>query len=100
MNTLKRIIGGALLTVGVIAAGLGPASGTAHADPAYWHYCPGQKWQYTTPLPPGTDLSVCHWFLATAIPHSGIPVRFNLVEIDPSQVPPSALQPSPGSPPR
>ena len=95
-RALGRIIAGALLSGGVAVAGLVLAA-PAGADPSYWHYCPGQKWGYTTPMPPGTDLSVCHWFAATPIPGT-TPVRFNLVEIDESQVPPSVLTPSPGFP--
>jgi hypothetical protein len=94
---MKPIIASALLSSGVAVAGLGLAT-PAQADPSCWHYCPGQKWQYTTPMPPGTDLSVCHWFAATPIPGSGMPVRFNLVEIDQSQVPASVLAPAPGFP--
>jgi hypothetical protein len=95
--TTNRTIAGALVLGGVVVAGLGLAA-PAQADPSYWHYCPGQKWQYTTPMPPGTDLSVCHWFAATPIPGSGMPVQFNLVEIDQSQVPASVLKPAPGFP--
>ena len=96
-RTFGRIIAGALLSGGLAVAGLGLAA-PALAGPSYWHYCPGQKWQYTTPVPPGTDLSVCHWFAATPIPGSGMPVQFNLVEIDQSQVPASVLKPAPGFP--
>ncbi|WP_156675083.1 hypothetical protein [Mycobacterium sp. E2989] len=95
-RSLRRVIAAALLSGGVAAAGMGLAA-PAEAGPSYWHYCPGQKWQYTTPMPPGTDLSVCHWFAATPIPGS-TPVRFNLVEIDESQIPPSVLAPQPGFP--
>jgi hypothetical protein len=56
----KRIIVGALMSGGVAVAGLGLAA-PAQAGPSYWHYCPGH-WEYTVPVPPGTDLSVCHWF--------------------------------------
>ena len=91
-----RFIRAALLSGGVAVAGLGLAA-PAQADASYWHYCPGQKWQYTTPMPPGTDLGVCHWFAATPVPGM-TPVRFNLVEIDESQVPPWVFTPSPGFP--
>src|ERR1700740_3315641 len=95
--TTKRIIAGALVSGGVAVAGLGLAA-PAQAGPSYWHYCPGQKWGYTTPMPPGTDLSVCHWFAATAAPGPSGSIVWNLVEVDQSQIPPSVLQPQPGFP--
>ena len=59
----NRIVVGALMSGGVAVAGLGLAA-PAQAGASYWHYCPGH-WEYTVPVPPGTDLSVCHWFAVT-----------------------------------
>jgi len=89
--TMKRIIAGALLSGGVAVAGLGLAA-PAQAGPSFWHYCPGH-WEYTIPPPPGTDLSVCHWFAVTVVRGPSGPV-YNFVEVDQSQVPP----PAPGLP--
>ncbi|HET9892268.1 MAG TPA: hypothetical protein VFQ42_17375 [Mycobacterium sp.] len=86
-----RFIAVPLAWGGLVVAGLGLAT-TAHAGPSYWHYCPGH-WEYTVPVPPGTDLSVCHWFAVTVDRGPAGPV-YNFVEVDPSQVPP----PAPGFP--
>src|SRR5262249_21386930 len=59
-HNLTRTIAGALVSGGLAVAGLGLAA-PAQAGPSYWHYCPGH-WEYTVPVPPGTDMSVCHWF--------------------------------------
>ena len=88
MNTThirKQIIAGVLLAGTVAVAGLGLAA-PAQADPSYWHYCPGD-WKYTVPVPPGTDLSVCHWFAATSAPGPSGGITWNLVEVDQSQLP-------------
>ncbi len=94
-HKMIRIVAGALLSGVVAVAGLGLAA-PAQAGPAYWHYCPGH-WIYLVPPPPGTDLSVCHWFAVTPTsatdPSTGYPV-YKFVEVDQSQVPP----PSPGFP--
>jgi hypothetical protein len=83
----KQIIAGALLTATAAFAGIGAAASAQADDASYWQYCPGQHWQYTTPVPPGTDLGVCHWFAATpsATPSGGI--TWKLVEVDQSQLP-------------
>jgi hypothetical protein len=66
MNTshnLKRIIAGALLSGGLVSAGLGLAAGTAQAQPGFaplYQWCPGQHWQWLIPPPPDWDMSVCH----------------------------------------
>ena len=93
---MKRLVA-ALATVVWVCGSVGLA-GPAQAGPSYWHYCPGQKWEYMTPMPPGADLSVCHWFAATSSPGPGGSIVWNLVEIDQSQIPPSVLQPQPGFP--
>lgn len=85
-HTYKQIIVGAILAGTVAAAGVGLAA-PAQAGPSYWQYCPGQKWQYMTPVPPGTDLSVCHWFAATPAPGPSGDITWNLVEVDQSQLP-------------
>ena len=82
----RQIIAGALLAGTAAIAGLG-LSAPAQAGPSYWQYCPGQKWQYMTPVPPGTDLSVCHWFAATSAPGPAGGITWNLVEVDQSQLP-------------
>ena len=82
---------GAVVLGGVAAAGLGLAA-PAQAGPSYWHYCPGH-WEYTVPVPAGTDLRVCHWFAVTVVRGPSGPV-YNFVEVDQSQVPP----PAPGFP--
>ena len=87
----NRIIVGALVSGAVAVAGLGLAA-PAQAGASYWHYCPGH-WEYTVPVPAGTDLSVCHWFAVTVESGPSGPV-YNFVEVDESQVPP----PSPGFP--
>jgi len=90
-HILKKMIVGTLMSGGVAVAGLGLAA-PAQAGPSYWHYCPGH-WEYTVPVPPGTDLSVCHWFAVTVVRAPSGPV-YNFVEVDQSQVPP----PAPGFP--
>ncbi len=90
---LGRIIGAAMISGGVVAAAMGLAAPAQATPPSYWHYCPGQKWGYTVPIPPGFDLSVCHWFAVTADSTPSGPV-YHFREADPSEVPP----PSPGFP--
>jgi hypothetical protein len=85
-------IAGAVVSAGLAIAGLGLAA-PAQADPSYWHYCPGD-WKYTVPVPPGTDMSVCHWFAATSSPGPGGSIKTDLREVDPSQLP-SWAQPRP-----
>ncbi|SOX55195.1 hypothetical protein MAAFP003_3882 [Mycobacterium ahvazicum] len=95
MNTPRafgRIVAGALISGGVAVAGLGLAA-PAQAGPSYWHYCPGQKWGYTVPIPPGFDLSVCHWFAVTVTNGPSGPV-YHFEEANPADVPP----PAPGFP--
>ncbi len=85
--TFRQIVASALLATTGAFAGLG-VTVPAHADDSsYWHYCPGQRWQYMSPIPAGTDLSVCHWFAATptSTPSGGI--SWTLVEVDESQLP-------------
>jgi len=68
---------------------------TCHEDTArggVGQYCPGH-WEYTVPVPAGTDLRVCHWFAVTVVRGPSGPV-YNFVEVDQSQVPP----PAPGFP--
>ena len=89
--TINRIIVGALMSGAVAVAGLGLAA-PAQAGASYWHYCPGH-WEYTVPVPDGTDLSVCHWFAVTVDSSPSGPV-YHFAEVDESQVPP----PSPGFP--
>jgi hypothetical protein len=89
--TTNRVIVCALTSCAIAAAAVGLAA-PAQASPSYWHYCPGQ-WQYTVPVPAGTDLSVCHWFAVTVVSGPSGPV-YNFVEVDESQVP----APSPGFP--
>lgn len=86
IRSRKQIIAAALLSgvVGLSGVGVAPP---AQAGPSYWQYCPGQKWQYTTPVPPGTDLSVCHWFAATPAAGPSGDVTWSLVEVDQSQLP-------------
>lgn len=84
-QSLKRMVAGVLLSGGVAAAGLG-LSAPAQASPSYWHYCPGE-WHYTVPVPPGTDVSVCHWFAATSTGTPSGGIATNLVEVDESQLP-------------
>lgn len=91
-NSRRRLIAGALLAGTVAVGGLGVAA-PAQAGPSYWHYCPGD-WKYTVPVPPGTDLSVCHWFAANPAPGPSGSITWNLVEVDQSQLPPWA-QPRP-----
>ncbi|WP_156685911.1 hypothetical protein [Mycobacterium sp. Marseille-P9652] len=91
-RALGRILGASLISGGVAAAALGLAA-PAEAGASYWHYCPGQKWQYTVPIPPGFDLSVCHWFAVTAESTPSGPV-YHFREADPAEVP----APSPGFP--
>jgi hypothetical protein len=85
-HTLKRIIGGALLSGGVVVAGLGLAAGTAQAHPSPaplypgplptdngdWgpphHWCPGQPLpdtgnRVTDPL--RWDMTICHTYYYT-----------------------------------
>jgi hypothetical protein len=63
MNThhLKEIAVGAIVSGGLALAGLGLTAGAAHADPYWFHWCPGQE------HPSGTadrnvdwDWNVCH----------------------------------------
>lgn len=83
MNTnraLKRMIAGALLSGGVVAAGLGVAVGTAQAEPGLapqyrgpfvaggpYHWCPGDDPRggpggpFVT-SPPNWDWDVCHTY--------------------------------------
>jgi hypothetical protein len=73
-HTLKRIIAGALLSGGLVSAGLGLAAGTAQArpNPACNDMAPCYTWCPGDPLPradePITwDMSVCHdWYWAPA----------------------------------
>ncbi|MEE6179316.1 hypothetical protein [Mycobacterium sp. 050134] len=92
-RSFARVIAGALLSGGVAAAGMGLAAPAGATPPSYWHYCPGQKWGYTVPIPPGFDLNVCHWFAVTVESSPSGPV-YHFAEADPSQIPP----PSPGFP--
>jgi hypothetical protein len=82
---MKRLIVGLAMAV-LVSGGVGLAA-PAQAGPSYWQYCPGQKWEYTSPLPPGTDLNVCHWFAATPARGPSGDVTWNLVEVDQSQLP-------------
>ena len=86
-HNMKRLVVGFVTSL-LVSGGVALAA-PAQADPSYWQYCPGQKWQYLTPPPPGTDLSVCHWFAASPVRGPSGGATWNLVEVDPSQVPPS-----------
>jgi hypothetical protein len=94
MNTphaLKRMIVGTLLSGGVAVAGLGLATGTAHADGHACTnsgvcnnlWCPGQRLPFSVRKPGGVlspsevqwDMSVCHWYFFDFGNHyGGVPV--------------------------
>jgi hypothetical protein len=80
--TLKRMIAGALLSGGLVSAGLGLSAGTAqaHPNPACNDMAPCETWCPGERLPrgaPGWDMSVCHdWYYGPGPGHQvteGIP---------------------------
>jgi hypothetical protein len=93
---LKKMIAGALLSSGFVAAGLGLAAGTAQAYPGpapldHFTWCPGHPdpRDHISPGGPiaamqreGWDLSVCHdyWYPAAGLPDS--PQHNDIVEGD------------------
>ena|SRR5271166_689496 len=80
MNTprnLKRIIAGGLMSGAVAVAGLGPAAGTAQADPQSqgpFQWCPGQPMAGVL-SPIRWDMSVCHTYWATPFGRGNVPLR-------------------------
>jgi hypothetical protein len=82
---MKQRVAGLILAAGV-AAGFTFAGDTAHAEtgllPLY-PWCPGQKWQYLIPPPPGFDMTVCHNLEAK----SNADGTFTIVELPPAPPP-------------
>jgi hypothetical protein len=76
------VMGSALWGLG----GVDPTVGTAQAVPGsvpLYPWCPGQKWQYLTPPPPGFDMTVCHNLTA----ESNGDGTFRIVELPPAPPP-------------
>ncbi len=69
--------------------GLGAADltvGKAQAVPGFvplYPWCPGEKWQYLTPPPPGFDMTICHNLTA----ESNGDGTFKIVELPPAPPP-------------
>ncbi|MBP1823199.1 hypothetical protein [Mycobacterium sp. OAE908] len=59
---LRTTVARTLLSTGVAITGIGLASGTAQADPHWFHWCPGQSRPVSDDRPIDWDWSVCHAF--------------------------------------
>ena len=101
----KQILAGALASVGLAAAGLGLATGTAAAGPSVPHqWCPGQSMY--SPSGPGAvyvwDMNVCHTWQYVRMGMGNVVINFGwkavvvliyagLYELTPLRVPTEAV---------